>query len=514
MGKFYAGFDIGSFAVHGAVVDEGGRVVYVPRSLPHFGDPLGCLFTLWQDIAKAAGKDGIASTAFTGIGAASFPKVFDGLLFDYDSVTIPKGVAKMAPDVTYVFHIGAKDSYFFRIEHIEGQPAMLEWSANSKCGGGSGTLLEKQVRRLYGGKSDSSTDEAELLEHLFREAESEAALYEDLAGYNARCGVVVQSDLIHEQNEGAKRPYLLARLYATVARNYKNDVIGPRELKKEAVAVATGGVFGSDFILHRVQELAGVELRRLEAFRSVGAIGAALLALEKRNGFIMDFSRIGEVASYAREHRLYAEPLKGYLDKVHVFPDTPVELPSKGTIDVTIGVDGGSTTTKAAVIDMESGALLDKIYISTHGDPEGALRKVFRHLAQKKDRYNVRGICTTGSARKLYERILVSKSKAKALEEEGYAVPDGAVDEITCHAYGIKFHDPDIDTVFEVGGQDMKFTTFKRRDGKATDEVAEARMNYSCQAGAGQTLENMALLLGLDVKDSSRSTPSRRIASP
>jgi len=502
MGKFYVGFDIGSFAVHGAVVGEGGRVVYVPRSLPHFGDPLGCLLALWRDVAEAVGEEHIASTAFTGIGAASFPKVFDGLLFDYDSVTIPKGAAKVAPDVTYVFHIGAKDSYFFRIEHIEGQPAMLEWSANSKCGGGSGTLLEKQVRRLYGDNSNSSDDEAELLEQLFREAESEAALYEDLAGYNARCGVVVQSDLIHEQNEGAKRPYLLARLYATVARNYKNDVIGPRELKKEAIAIATGGAFGSDFILHHVQELAGVKLRRLEAFRSVGAIGAALLALEKKNDFVVDFSRMGEIASYAREHRLYADPLKGYLDKVHVFSDAPVGMLPKGSCDVTIGVDGGSTTTKAAVIDIESGALLDKIYISTHGDPEGALRKVFQYLARNKDRYNVRGICTTGSARKLYERILVSKSKAKALEEEGYAVPDGAVDEITCHAYGIKFHDPDIDTVFEVGGQDMKFTTFKRRDGKATDEVAEARMNYSCQAGAGQTLENMALLLGLDVKDS------------
>ena len=65
MGKFYAGFDIGSFAVHGAVVGEGGRVVYVPRSLPHFGDPLGCLLALWRDVAETVGEEHIASTAFT-----------------------------------------------------------------------------------------------------------------------------------------------------------------------------------------------------------------------------------------------------------------------------------------------------------------------------------------------------------------------------------------------------------------------------------------------------------------
>ena len=81
------------------------------------------------------------------------------------------------------------------------------------------------------------------------------------------------------------------------------------------------------------------------------------------------------------------------------------------------------------------------------------------------------------------------------MEAEGYFVLDGAVDEITCHAVGIKFHDPAIDTIFEVGGQDMKFTTFKVTNGVSTDEIEEARMNYSCQAGAGQTLENMAQLL-------------------
>ena len=48
----------------------------------------------------------------------------------------------------------------------------------------------------------------------------------------------------------------------------------------------------------------------------------------------------------------------------------------------------------------------------------------------------------------------------------------------------------------------MKFTTFKVTNGVSTDEIEEARMNYSCQAGAGQTLENMAQLLDLDVKSS------------
>ncbi|HDQ92665.1 MAG TPA: CoA activase, partial [Synergistetes bacterium] len=107
---------------------------------------------------------------------------------------------------------------------------------------------------------------------------------------------------------------------------------------------------------------------------------------------------------------------------------------------------------------------------------------------------------TTGSARKLFERILSSPSLRKKLEDEGFSVHDGSIDEITCHAEGIRSMDPDVDTIFEIGGQDMKFTTFRRDGGKATNEVDEARMNYSCQAGAGQTLENMAAVIGLNVK--------------
>ena len=63
---------------------------------------------------------------------------------------------------------------------------------------------------------------------------------------------------------------------------------------------------------------------------------------------------------------------------------------------------------------------------------------------------------------------------------------DRITDEITCHALGVKHCNPEIDTIFEVGGQDMKFTCFS-----ADGTVKEAKMNYSCQAGSGQTLENM-----------------------
>jgi hypothetical protein len=73
---------------------------------------------------------------------------------------------------------------------------------------------------------------------------------------------------------------------------------------------------------------------------------------------------------------------------------------------------------------------------------------------------------------------------------------DRVTDEITCHALGVKHCNSEVDTIFEVGGQDMKFTSFSP-DGT----VKEAKMNYSCQAGSGQTLENMADIIDLNVEN-------------
>ncbi len=84
-----------------------------------------------------------------------------------------------------------------------------------------------------------------------------------------------------------------------------------------------------------------------------------------------------------------------------------------------IGVDGGSTTTKAAVLDLETGSLLDGIYLATAGDPEGALLEVFRHLEKNRRGVSVAGVCTTGSARKLYERMLLSRSRRESALAEG-----------------------------------------------------------------------------------------------
>jgi len=517
----FVGFDLGSSSIHYAVISQDRKILYCPKPIMHFANPIGAVKEAWLDTTVRFPKSSIRNTAFTGSGAVYFPIVFKGVTRVYDSVAIPKGAEILAPQAVYIFHIGAKDSYFFHIKPINGKRIIQEWRTGSKCGGGSGTLIEKQCRRLFQGElkepslKDANTAQSEKerekirvenrrklqerLEQMLQKAEGEAGKSEEPSEFLARCGVVIQSDLIHKQNEGAKREDNLAGLFRTVARNYKIDVLGSREfgnIDNHNCAITTGGVFTNDMIKKNMEELLGIPLIRPEYHHSIGAIGAALKGMEEGSAFVLDPVRLEKVSEYSREKRQFAPALSKYLDKVHQKSSDLKESVENGT-EVVLGIDGGSTTTKCALVELKTGRLLDKLYIKTHGDPEQSLRRVIKYLSRHKDRVVVRGVGATGSARKLYEKILVSKKKLKELVDKGIEATDRITDEITCHALGVKHYDPAIDTIFEVGGQDMKFTTFAK-DGT----VKQAKMNYSCQAGSGQTLENMADIINLNVENS------------
>ncbi|MHC4323783.1 MAG: hypothetical protein ACYSUX_05880 [Planctomycetota bacterium] len=295
----FAGFDVGSSFVHYVVLGADGAVVYSPKPIMHFANPIGAVKEAWCDIKKKFGRDKISSTAFTGSGAESFPKVMPGVTYVFDSVAIPKGAAATSPKAQYIFHMGAKDSYFFNLSRIDGKEIIQEWRTGTKCGGGSGTLIEKQCRRLFEGlvpnpelentASAENPDEKEnirtanrsklqaRLEEMFCRAEQEAEQSAEPSEFLARCGVVIQSDLIHKQNEGAKREDNLSGLFRTVERNFKIDVLGTRQFEPPddpGGAIATGGVLANDLIRKNLEEFLEIPISRPEQYNNIAAIGA------------------------------------------------------------------------------------------------------------------------------------------------------------------------------------------------------------------------------------------------
>ena len=99
-------------------------------------------------------------------------------------------------------------------------------------------------------------------------------------------------------------------------------------------------------------------------------------------------------------------------------------------------------------------------------------------------------IAYTGSSGAFYYKLFTNHGV-----DPGEDGADLVKDEISCHAAGVKLFDDRVDTIFECGGQDAKFTVFGR-DGN----VQKAKMNLSCMAGTGQSMKNMLDMLGFDFR--------------
>ncbi len=165
------------------------------------------------------------------------------------------------------------------------------------------------------------------------------------------------------------------------------------------------------------------------------------------------------------------------------------------SLDVYLGIDVGSVTTKLALVD-ETGKFIDSYMLRTAGKPVIAVQTGMRELYKKKlCDYNIQGVGTTGSGRNL----------AGALTGA-----DVIKNEITAHAVAASSYVPGVQTILEIGGQDSKIIIL--RDGIVTDFA----MNTVCAAGTGSFLDQQASRLNVPIEEfgdtALKSTSPARIA--
>lgn len=146
-----------------------------------------------------------------------------------------------------------------------------------------------------------------------------------------------------------------------------------------------------------------------------------------------------------------------------------------------LGIDIGSISTKGVIID-DGNKILASSYIWTKGNPIEAVKTLIHNLENQvdKNRLNIIGVGTTGSARKLIGTML----NANVIKNE-----------ITAHAIGTLSLYPNVRTIFEIGGQDSKIILIE--NGIVTDYA----MNTLCAAGTGAFLSSQAARLGVNVED-------------
>ncbi len=452
------GLDLGSVAVHAAIIDGDGTLLG-GRSRPSAGRPLAALDMLLAELEADWG--GLAlPTGITGTAAGLLTARLKGLQPANDVVATTAGGSALCPQASAIIEVGGHMSRWMSVEP-GGSGELLDFSLSELCAAGAGVFLEQQAGRL---KLDVAG-----LATLAGEAERGATV----AG---RCTVFAKSDMIHLQQKGTPVAEIAYGLCLALARNFQASVMRGRELVPPAVLVG-GGALNPGLVraFREVLELTEDQLLVADDGRLAGALGAALLAEADTAVSIpgMRKALAGERAAERGLVRLPALPDPGC-------PEPGLERcdSSAGDQPFILGVDVGSVSTNLTLVT-PAGELFDALYLATRGRPLAVLEEGLRELYERHgDGLNITGVATTGSGRHLAAEFL----RADLVRNEITAQLRGAFDAL-----------PDVDTVLEIGGQDSKFIS--ARDG----HIVDFTMNKVCAAGTGSFLEEQATRMGLNI---------------
>lgn len=370
-----------------------------------------------------------------------------------------------------VIEMGGQDSKLLFLKSENGRLALSDFALNSACAAGTGSFLDQQAQRL-----------GINIENEFGKMALEAKSVPTIAG---RCSVFAKSDMIHLQQQATPVENIIAGLCLALARNLKSNLGKGREFIKPIIF--TGGVAANQGVVNAIKEALKLQAGQLivpQEHFFTGAIGAVLatrnsgkseqkINIEKFYRYLDAHSQFDEKAP--RRESLSEPSLAAPAGKIFSLPTI-----QKEKIDAWLGVDVGSISTNVVVIDKDKN-VLSKAYLMTAGRPLEAVKKGLQiSAAEVGDKVFIRGAATTGSGRYLTGDFIGA---------------DVVINEITAQAAGAAVVCPQVDTIFEIGGQDSKFISLKN------GVVVDFEMNHACAAGTGSFLEEQAERLGISIKD-------------
>ncbi len=280
---------------------------------------------------------------------------------------------------------------------------------------------------------------------------------------SGRCSVFCKSDCTHALNKGIPKEEVLNGLALMIS-----DKID--ELLKKAPngkKLLIGGVTNNHLVLKFLRQKTNDIEIPLEA-RYFEALGSAIFALKNKTVTNIDFAKLFKPA---KSSFVFHKPLKEFTHLVD-FKTFERDKAKDGDVCI-VGLDVGSTTTKGVVIRFSDCRILASCYLYTNGDPIGASRKVYAELNKQIQQKKIKiiGLGTTGSGRQVAGL---------------HALTKGVYNEIIAHATASTFFEPKVDTIFEIGGQDAKYTYLVNR------VPADYAMNEACSAGTGSFIEESA----------------------
>lgn len=436
------GINIGSSNVKITILEDNN--ILFSKVEPHEGN---FLFTLKKILSSYPLPANIKSLA-TGTEGRR--------LLNINSVIEPLCVEEALTRLNYnadaVVSLGGEDLVVYTIDKDK---KIINSFSGNKCASGTGEFFKQQLARMNMKLADVNC----LDDHcrVFK--------------LSSRCSVFMKSDCTHRLNKGEATKGDIVLSLSDVMAIKVIDFLKRARIHTGKVLLV-GGVTQNKHIIRFIQQrLPEIELIIPPQAPFFEAYGAALLA--QKTGSVLP-----EIDRLFKESRIQFKRFKN----LKTAEKRVTYLPSqKGKVvagrEYILGVDGGSTTTKACLIDIETNEVTASFYGRTHGDPVAALKNCLREIKKQiqndigDGNINITLASTTGSSREILGVFLETPA---------------VYNEIIAHAVGTTFYRKEIDTIFEIGGQDAKYVFLKNK------VPIDYAMNEACSAGTGSFLEESA----------------------
>ena len=481
------GIDVGSTTVKVVVLGEKDELLYGVYER-HRADIRNTIITVVNKAFDelegkfSAGKNQTVSVKVTGSGGLSVSHWLN-IPFIQEVVAATTAVRKLIPKTDVVIELGGEDA---KITYFRGG---VEQRMNGTCAGGTGAFIDQMAALL-------ETDAMGL-----NELAKDASTIYPIA---ARCGVFAKTDIQPLINEGARREDIAASIFQSIVTQTVSGLACGKPIRGN-VAFLGGPLHFLDQLRHRfivtlkLKEDEAIVPENSQLFVAAGAAYSAerdvkCLSPEKEKEFsfptIEEFrGNLKNLVGAEMQEVQRLEPLFKTQEELDAFNARhEKEVAQSADLQsasgpVFLGLDAGSTTTKAVLTDTK-GRILWKFYDVNAGNPVNLAVKVLKDLYKilPKDCYIARSV-STGYGEALFQAAL--------------GVDSGEVETIT-HYRAADFFVPGVEFLLDIGGQDMK--CLRMKDGAITS----IQLNEACSSGCGSFLDNFAHTMGMNVQQFSK----------
>ena len=461
----HVGLDVGSTTVKIVVMNENKETIYKDYRR-HFSDTKNTVCDVLNELNEKYPNSKF-TLALTGSGAMSAAK-FLGVSFIQEVVSCKRAVEKYIPQTDVVIELGGEDAKIIYFDKS------IEQRMNGTCAGGTGAFIDQMASLLH-------TDTAGLNEL--------ARNHKTIYPIASRCGVFAKTDVQPLINEGAAKEDIAASIFQAVVNQTISGLACGRPIRGK-VAFLGGPLTYLSELRNRFIEtlkLKDDEIIIPKEAHLLVATGAALDSLDEEPFSNEELATKIENLKVSKDTTTSPiEPLfKDYNEyeefrKRHSKASVQKAKLQDYNGDCFIGIDAGSTTTKIVLIDKE-GKLLYSLYGNNEGNPLQSVIKMLDSLYEvlpKTAKLRFSGV--TGYGEKLIQTAL--------------NVDIGEIETIA-HFTAAKQFEPDVTSIVDIGGQDMKYIRLKNG---AIDSIM---LNEACSSGCGSFIETFAKSLNLEISE-------------